>query len=132
MTLEAYLSRTYDSMFSRRGLTIDQFDVTRFPARQAATIEARVRYWDGSLLRFYEELVEDGFRLRKLEYVYHYQGADEKLIFRYDNAPHYPSISTFPHHKHVGYSAEERVQPSQPPRLADVLKEIDLLLNRPE
>jgi len=102
MTLEAYLSRTYDSMFSRRGLTIDQFYVTRFPARQAATIEARVRYWDGSLLRFYEELVEDGFRLRKLEYVYHYQGADEKLIFRYDNAPHYPSISTFPHHKHFG------------------------------
>ncbi len=129
MTLETYLSRTYDSIFSRPGLTIDRFDVTKFPARQAATIEARVRYWDDSLLRFYEELVEDGFRLRKLEYVYHYQGADGKLIFRYDNAPHYPSISTFPNHKHVGYRAEERVQSSQPPLLADVLKEIELLLN---
>lgn len=58
MTLEAYLSRTYDIVFSRRGLTIDTFDVIRFPARQAATIEARVRFWEGSLLRSYEELIE--------------------------------------------------------------------------
>lgn len=132
MTLETYLSRTYDSIFSRRGLTIDRFEVTRFPARRAATIDARVRYWDASLLRFFEELVEEGFRLRKLEYVYHYQQADGELIFRYDNAPHYPSISTFPHHKHVGDGVEERVHPSQPPQLADVLKEIELLLNTSE
>jgi hypothetical protein len=132
MTLEAYLSRTYDIVFSRRGLTIDVFEVLRFPARRAATIEARVRYWDDSLHRFYEELVEEGFRLRKLEYVYHYQQPDATLVFRYDNAPHYPSISTFPHHKHVGYGAEERVQPSQAPQLADILKEIELRLNASE
>ncbi len=36
-----------------------------------------------------------------LDYAYHWQNADGSLIIRWDNAPHYPAISTYPHHKHV-------------------------------
>ena len=48
--------------------------------------------------------------LKKIAYSYHFQGADKKLIFRYDNAEHHTVLENFPHHKHVGdniFSAEE-------------------------
>ncbi len=56
-----------------------------------------------------------------MRYAYHYQRADDELVFRYDNVPHYPDIRTFPHHKHIG----DTVVPAQPPDLSEVLREID-------
>jgi hypothetical protein len=47
---------------------------------------------------------------KKIAYSYHFQGADKKFIFRYDNAEHHQGLENFPHHKHVGdkiFSAEE-------------------------
>jgi hypothetical protein len=49
---------------------------------------------------------------------------NDDLIFRYDNAPHYPEVDTFPHHKHTKTSIET----ATPPHLGDVLREIDQLL----
>jgi hypothetical protein len=127
-SLEAYLARLYDTIYSRRGLTIEAFDVVRFPAAHSATVKGMLRFWNGSMLRFHEDLVQQGLGLRKLEYVYHYQQQDGSLVFRYDNAPHYPNISGFPHHKHVTTKTAEWVEPAQPPQLTDVLKEIDAIL----
>ena len=50
-----------------------------------------------------------------------YLDRDGNLVFRYDNAPHYPHLSTFPAHKHVGGSVVE----AEPPDLSDVLVEIN-------
>ena len=80
------------------------------------------------MLRFREELVEESVRLRKMEYVYHYQAQDGSLIFRYDNVPHYPDLPSHPHHKHVRAGETERVEATQPPQLTDVLREIDAML----
>jgi len=33
---------------------------------------------------------------------YHWQAADGSMIARWDNAAHWPSIPTFPHHVHRG------------------------------
>ena len=46
----------------------------------------------------------------KIAYSYHYQAADKRLLFRYDNAEHHPELENFPYHKHIGdkvSSAEE-------------------------
>ncbi len=53
------------------------------------------------------------------DYSYHWQRADGTLIIRWDNARHYPIISTYPHHKHV--STESNVQESFEQTLYDVL-----------
>ena len=47
---------------------------------------------------------------------------DEKnnLVFRYDNAPHFPEIDTFPHHKHL----PETVIGVKKTSIIDVIKEI--------
>lgn len=55
---------------------------------------------------------------KKIAYSYHYQAADKKLIFRYDNAEHHPELENFPHHKHVG----ENIFPTEEVSLTDILE----------
>jgi len=38
--------------------------------------------------------------LNRVKYRYHLQTADGQLISRWDNVPHHPNITTFPHHRH--------------------------------
>ncbi len=52
------------------------------------------------------------------DYSYHWQLPDNSLLIRWDNAAHYPGISTHPHHKHVG--SEINVQPSYEQNLFQV------------
>lgn len=60
---------------------------------------------DDSELHF-REFIDLTLPEPKVMYVYHYQDASNKLIFRYDNATHRPALSQ-PAHKHtvVGTSA---------------------------
>ena len=57
-------------------------------------------------------------------YNYHYQRADGTLVFRYDNAPHYPDLPGFPEHKHSG----GQVLSAPAPDLSQVLIEADRYL----
>jgi len=45
----------------------------------------------------------------------------DKVIVRYDNAPHHPNITTHPHHKHV----MGRIEPLEDPSIEKFLKEIE-------
>jgi hypothetical protein len=83
-----------------------------------------LRFWDGSLLEFTETLIERGVVLIKTDYAYHFQDTQNQLIFRYDNAPHHPEVSTHPHHKHTS----KGIETANPPYLNDVLREIDQYL----
>jgi hypothetical protein len=51
------------------------------------------------------------------------------LIFRYDNTGHHKRLNlpTYPHHKHEG--AEDQVISSAAPTLAEVLSEIELMID---
>ena len=46
------------------------------------------------------------------------------------DAPHYPDIATFPHHKHVILPAKrnEVIEPATIPQIGDVLREIEHML----
>ncbi|GJQ60280.1 MAG: hypothetical protein SCALA701_30810 [Candidatus Scalindua sp.] len=62
-------------------------------------------------------------------YVYQYMDSSDKMVFRYENTGHHRklNLSTYPHHKHDG--CEGNVVPSVTLDLANVLKEIELLVN---
>ena len=64
-------------------------------------------------------LVYESIQRTKFKYSYHWMDATNLTIVRWDNSPHYPSISTYPHHKHVG--SENNVQESHEQTLYDVL-----------
>ena len=60
------------------------------------------------------------------KYKYKYQLMDKhnNLIFRYDNAPHYPTLESFPHHKHLPAATVA----SEEPNFIDILLEIRKLI----
>ena len=59
-------------------------------------------------------------------YSFHWQDKNGDLIIRWDNAPHYKNIKTFPHHKHTKNGVEE----SDEVCLEDVLKYIEKEINK--
>ena len=86
---------------------IDSYDILEFRQTEMALYwKIKVTFVDTSLL-FTKEYVSESFR----KYSFHWQKIDETLIIRWDNAPHYPQISTHPHHKHV--EMEENVLESK-------------------
>ena len=62
------------------------------------------------------------FNENEHKYVFHWMDKNNNLIVRWDNSEHWPSISTFPHHKHLG--AEKKVQASTEVLLEDILEYI--------
>jgi hypothetical protein len=72
---------------------------------------------DGTELHIFE-YVDSG--LHKIDYSYHWQDNEKKLIQRWDNAPHHVEIKTFPHHLHNG----EEIIPSAEPTFVEILKKI--------
>jgi hypothetical protein len=91
-------------------------------------IRGDIYFLDGSLLHLREFVnVEHG--VERFMYAYHYQRPDGTLIFRYDNAPHFPALPTFPHHKHERSAAD--VSAASQPDLQSVLSEIQGLIAVP-
>jgi hypothetical protein len=87
-------------------------------------IHGDVYFADGSRLHF-RELVEVQVQVVRRMYSYHYQDANATLVFRYDDTPHHPALSNFPHHKHAG--SEANVIAATPPDLPTVLREIEAI-----
>jgi len=90
-------------------------------------IKGTILLLDGSTLHV-REFIDVETEIERYMYAYHYQRGD-MFIFRYDNTEHYRKLklTTFPHHKHDG--AETNVIAVPVPTLADVLAEIETLLD---
>ena len=87
------------------------------------SFKARIGFIDGSFLDSREFVDTSVSPVHRYSYSYHYQKSD-RMIFRYDSAPHHPELASFPHHKHLVGSTVE----SQPPNLKQVLAEISKLI----
>ena len=86
---------------------------------ERANLRIRMRFPNGALLEINEAVIVENGALKTLGYRYHLQGASSELLFRYDNTPHFPDLSSFPHHKHL----RDTVVASGKPDLLDVLQE---------
>ena len=84
-----------------------------------------VYFLDSSQLHL-REFVNVEYGIERYMYAYHYQRADGTLVFRYDNTPHFPTLPTFPHHRHV--ESETDVTAVSPPDLEAILTEIQSLI----
>lgn len=77
----------------------------------------------GYLLEINEAVVVEADNLVSLDYRYHCQDAQNHLLFRYDNTPHFPALSSFPHHKHLPNDVIASVKPT----IFQVIKESELI-----
>jgi hypothetical protein len=66
---------------------------------------------------FIKEFKEIGRR----KYAFHWQNDSGELIVRWDNAPHFPKLPNFPHHKHL---SDGSVEPSYDIPVEDVIRYI--------
>ncbi|MBI4631452.1 MAG: hypothetical protein HZB17_05825 [Chloroflexi bacterium] len=87
---------------------------------RAGLIRGEARFVDRSRLNFSELVADIQTAIVRTMYSFHYQNSKDELIFRYDDTPHHPEVTSFPHHKHSG----ESVVSTEPPTLETVLKEI--------
>ncbi len=91
---------------------------------QRAKLRIGLRFKQIHLLEINEAIVITDNYLEFLDYRYHFQDEKNNLVFRYDSTPHFPNISTFPHHKHL----PNDVISCHKPEITQVLKEATELL----
>lgn len=119
-----------DDYFAHLENVIDSSDLIRTKlihkdkrSDQIGYLRADLYMHDGSVL-YVREFVISHPEVTKDVYAYHYQDSFGRLIFRYDNARHFPQLPTFPHHKHTPSGIIAVAEP----KLEDVLCEIALLI----
>jgi len=59
------------------------------------------------------------------EIIYSYQLFHDRPVIRWDNAPHFPSVTTFPHHFH---DQNDKIEPSN--LIGDIIEDIDYVLGK--
>ena len=115
-SLRRSIQQNRSIIFVEEPITTQAFDLYR------GLFRARVSFWDESYLTI-DEIIDTVTGYPEiLRYSYTYVKGNQH-IFRYDNAPHYPNLPTFPHHKHIG--PDEIPQASEKPTLSQVFKEIE-------
>ncbi|MTW22883.1 toxin TumE [Allochromatium palmeri] len=116
--LARYLQEVEVALEQAQGVVIDAYvEELLTPAR--ANLRIRLRFDNGRLLEINEALVVEQGALQHLDYRYHCQDRDNRLVFRYDSTPHFPDLPGFPFHKHL----PDDTLPAERPTIAAVLAE---------
>jgi len=89
-------------------------------------LRIRLRFTNQALLEISEAILLVAEEPLWLSYRYHYQDPYTGLVFRYDNAPHHPEITTYPDHKHTG----DDVLASSHPSIEEILLEVEVYRGR--
>ncbi len=100
------------------GLILSSELTSNFRTSKIGLVKGNMLFTDDSTL-FFKEYLDLRYVIEKEMYAFHYQDENGRLLFRYDNASHRPSLD-FTDHKHIG----GQIIPSDPPDLRDVLEEI--------
>jgi hypothetical protein len=95
-------------------------------SEQILLFRLKVYFIDHSTLELFERVLVMNSETERTKYSYHWQNNNNKLIHRWDNAPHHPELSSFPHHQH---NPSETIASSDISGL-DILKHIARILEK--
>jgi hypothetical protein len=122
MSVEALLESEYAILLSHpvvRFVEVVRYSVNRLDGY----LRARCRLTNGDYLEIALHVNVSKQGVAVDDYRYQWMDFDQTLLRRrWDNTPHFPGLSGFPHHCHVG--AEDVVEPSSPLSLAQLLDRI--------
>ena len=91
-------------------------------------LKAEFEFSDGSRLFIRQIVLQES----TFKYAYHWQDEKGLLRCRWDNSPHWPDISTHPHHKHVISNDKYLIEPSRGGDLESIFVEIEQFLSHLE
>ena len=122
MTIEAYLDAMRERFVTNPIVT--SFQVIRERSTLIdGYLRARLTLADGSQLEFSEYIQRSPTgEIAVITYSYHWADANDQLIKRWDNTPHFPELPGFPYHMHDGSTGQ--VTAGQPMSIFAVLDEI--------
>jgi hypothetical protein len=122
VTIVEYLASAKQRLLTE--LAAVAFAILRERATQAdGHWRAKLSLADDSTLEFSEYMhVAAGNRIEVVTYSYHWADAEDQLICRWDNTPHFPCLPGFPYHIHDGPG--DQVRSGQPTDIFAVLDEI--------
>ena len=122
MTIDAYVAAMKDRFVTDPLVT--QFQVIRERLTLIdGYLRARLALADGSQLEFSEYMQRSSAgEMVVITYSYHWVNANNQLIMRWDNTPHFPGLPGFPDHIHDGVTGE--VTAGQPMSIFTVLDAI--------
>lgn len=110
-------------IFEQYSNIISNYEIVTWESEPTSyRFKARIIFTDGSYLAIKDYLISES---RK--YAYHWQDKEEKRVIRWDNAPHWKDIDTYPHHRHEN----SEVFSSREVTLEDVMNEISRII-KPE
>ena len=122
MTIDAYVEAMKERFVTDPLVT--HFQVLRERSTlMDGYLRARLALADGSQLEFSEYMHRSSTgEIVVITYSYHWADANDQLITRWDNTPHFPDLPGFPDHMHGG--ATGQVTPGQPMNIFTVLDAI--------
>lgn len=108
--LSEYLAKVERAVLDCHSAYIERY-LEETLTSERVNLRIRLRFNNGSMLEISEAIVVKANELAFLDYRYHFQDENNRLIFRYDSAPHYPEIDGFPYHKHLPCDVIHSVKP---------------------
>ena len=118
--LSNYLEKVTQAILQCSDAYVERY-VEEILTPERVNLRIRLRFDQGHLLEINEAVVVEDNSLVSLDYRYHCQDENNRLIFRYDSTPHFPDLSSFPHHKHL----PDTVIPSDKPEIDQLIKEAE-------
>lgn len=94
------------------------------PDGKTLYLRGSLLFLDSSVLEIAIFVIETHYALTIEKYRFHYMNPIGQMLFRYDNAPHHPEVTSHPHHKHIS----DNVILAGEPSLKDVLDEISAII----
>ncbi|MCF7988805.1 MAG: DUF6516 family protein [Thiohalocapsa sp.] len=116
--LETYLSSVEYALAALADADVEVY-TEELLTPERANLQVRIRFGNGRLLEISEAVVVADGELQHLDYRYHCQRRDNRLVFRYDTAPHFPELPGYPRHKHL----PNRTVPAERPTLSMLVVE---------
>ncbi|OKH16929.1 toxin TumE [[Limnothrix rosea] IAM M-220] len=123
--LQKYLQGIETEIIGLTDLYVEKY-VEEILTDTRVNLRIRLRSSSGYLLEMHEAIcVSPDEVLEYLDYRYHFQDSQNQLIFRYDSTPHFPDLSSFPHHKHL----KDRVIACSKPTIETIIHEVTAFLD---
>ncbi len=116
MSLEESFNKLRSAL-RRHPLIIETDVISKQLIDDEGYIRLSAKFINGDELNVFEYRIRGDVK----KYAYNLQNSGGRLIFRYDNRPHYPEVETFPHHKHLADSPVP--EPSRKPTIKSLLAE---------
>ena len=111
--LATYLEKVERAVLGCRSAYVERY-VEEVITPERVNLRIRLRFEQGHLPEINEAAIVDEDTLVLLDYRYHCQDGKNSLIFRYDSTPHFPDLSSFPHHKHLPGEVIDSDRPNLP------------------